>query len=227
MDELLIPVFVLVSLLVPLPALALLLYAIPVKVTIRLVRRDGHRDEEDLVLSWGLTGVRISRTDAGIVTGALVADRTVFSYKRSTAHGEKEPVPDRPGRVTGTPDIMDMVHHVLALPGPVGSFGYAFWRECRFEEARGRVTLGLGDPVLTGECCGLYWASRFILEASRIYLDLVPVFDRRVLELDITARMKIRHPLSVMIAGLQLARQPAIRAALRGTKPPSRGVPAS
>ena len=89
------------------------------------------------------------------------------------------------------------------------------------------MTLGLGDPVLTGECCGLYWASRFILEASRIYLELVPVFDRRVLELDITARMNVRHPLLVLIAGLRLARHPAIHEVMQGMKMQSRGVPAS
>jgi hypothetical protein len=226
MDELLIPAFVLISLAVPLLALALLLYAIPVRVVARLVRREGHRDEE-LVLSWGLVGVRTSRTRTGVVTDVLVANRRVFSRTGSRVHGEKEQVPVHPPRGTETPGTVDMVQGVQALLGPAVAFGSAFWRECRFEEVRGRVTLGLGDPVLTGECCGLYWASRCILEASRIYLELVPVFDRQVLELDITARMHVRHPLLVLIAGLRLARHPAIRGAMQGRKPQSRGVPAS
>jgi hypothetical protein len=85
-----------------------------------------------------------------------------------------------------------------------------FWKASRFVEARGTLTLGLGDPVLMGEVCGMYWASRFILQASRVYVELEPVFDREVLNLDITVRMNVSHPLKILIAGIRLARDPKI-----------------
>jgi hypothetical protein len=225
MDELLIPVFVLISLVGSLLALALLLYAFPVRASVRLVLKDGP-PEQTLVISWSIFAIRTSHTCAGVATEVLVANHTVLSHAGPVKSDEKGHTLDQPAVPVGTLDAAEIVHSVQALVGPVGSFGSAFWRECRFEEARGRVTLGLGDPVLTGECCGLYWASRFILEASRIYLELEPVFDRQILELDITARMKVRHPLLILIAGLQLARHPAIHDAMKALKRQPGGVPA-
>ena len=62
--------------------------------------------------------------------------------------------------------------------------------------------------MLTGECCGLYWATRFVLEAYRTYLDFEPDFDREVFELDITVKAELRHPLLVLAAGMRLALHP-------------------
>jgi len=224
MDELLIPVFVLASIVVPLLALALILYAVPVRVTFRLVFRDGHQ-EPALAISWSVFGIRTSHVEGMTVTEVLVANHPVFSRTGSMKTQGKRHIPDQPAGLAGTPDAGEIVHIMQGIMGLAGSFGSIFWRECRFEEARGRVTLGLGDPVLTGECCGMYWASRFILEASRIYLELEPVFDREILELDITARMKVRRPLRILIAGVQLARHPAIQEAMRIMKRQPRKVP--
>jgi hypothetical protein len=233
MDELLLPVFLLSLVVVPLLALALVLYAVPVRASVRLVTGENHT-EETIVISWSGAGIRTSHRDTGIVIELLLADRAVFAHTVTTTAGKEEekampdqPVADRPVVSADTFDPGEIVHRVQALMEPAGTFGSAFWRECRFEEARGRVTLGLGDPVLTGECCGLYWASRFVLEASRIYLELEPVFDRQILELDITAKMKVRHPLLVLIALCRLAIHPALRDAFATVKRQSRGVPAS
>jgi Protein of unknown function (DUF2953) len=225
MDELLIPVFVLVSLALPFLALALLFYAVPVRASVRLVLRQGFR-EQALVIAWGIFGIRSSRTEAVTVTGILVMDSTILSRTEPVKSGGIEKAAEQPAGQATAPGAGDVARRILAVLGPAGSFGAAVWRECRFEEARGRVTIGLGDPVLTGECCGLYWASRFLLEASRIYLELEPVFDRPVLELDITAKMNVRHPISILIAGLRLARDPAFRGApgVPGLQPG--GVPA-
>jgi len=124
----------------------------------------------------------------------------------------------------GSPDIGEIVHVIQKMIAPVGSFGSAFWQQSWFVDAGGTVTLGLGDPALTGEICGMYWASRFALLASRIYVELEPVFDRAVLELDITVRMKVKHPLLVLLAGFTLAWHPAIREAMGIAMRRSRGA---
>jgi hypothetical protein len=304
MDALLIPVFVLVSLTVPVLLLALLLYAIPVRAAVTVVLRD-RRQTQVLVISWWILGIRTSGTPEGRLTELLIAGHAVFSRtgareqdgkagegtresgagSKGVPPGERMPdqpsapqgqrpdtsllrssrpeplpsvtpgavAPDTPAPVTGAPaagppatgipeagipastpatgapagdfpDIGGIVKVIQNLTGPVGSFSSAFWQQSRFVDARGTVTLGLGDPVLTGELSGMYWASRFVLLASRIYVELEPVFDRTVLELDITVRVKVKHPLLVLLAGLRLALHPAIREAAGIAMRQSRGA---
>ena len=227
MDALLIPVFVLVSLTVPFLLLALLLYAIPVRAAVIIVLK-GKRQEQILVISWWLFGIRTSGTGDGRLIEVLIAGLAVFSHTGSLK-------PDRKAAKvtdiseTGIPaaaslDIGEIVHVVQKMTGPVGSFGSTFWQQSRFVSASGSVTLGLGDPMLTGEICGMYWASRFLLLASRIYVELEPVFDKAVLELDVTVRMKVKHPLLVLLAGFRLAWHPTIREAIGIAMRRSRGA---
>ena len=298
MDPLLIPVFVLVSLAVPVLFLALLLYAIPVRAAVTVVLK-GKRRKQVLVMSWWIFGIRTSGTGAGRLTEVLITGHAVLSHPGSMEQDGKagetastggaksggvsagegmsgqpsappgtqpngtampspspsEPLPsgapaavapDKSSPVTGTtaaagpaagipetsapsavsPDIGEIVHVVQKMIGPVGSFGSAFWQQSRFVDARGTVILGLGDPALTGEVCGMYWASRFVLLASRIYVEMEPVFDLAVLELDITVRMKVKHPLLVLLAGFRLAWHPAIREAIGIAMRRSRGAAA-
>ena len=221
MDALLIPLFVLSFVSVPLLGLTLLLYAVPVHVTVRFIIREGYHGQI-LEMSWGVLGIRASVSEECMVTDVLILDHAVFSPAGAVApdRGEEAPnTPDQPLPVhPGSPEdgslqASEIFSLVGKTAGPVGSFLAAFWRQSRFEEARGKVVLGVDDPVLTGEICGMYWASRFLFEACRIYIDFEPVFDRRVLELDVAIRMKVRHPLLLLIAGLGFARQPAVKEA--------------
>ena len=296
MDALLIPVFILLSLIIPVLLPALLLYAIPVWAAITVVLK-GKRQEQVLVISWGIFGIRTSGTGAGRLTEVLLAGHAVLSHSGFTEKDGKAGEENRAGGVEsgevpaggcmpgppsgppsgppctqpnatamstpslseprssgalaavepdqgmpvtgalaaagipvtgtpapGSPDIGEIVHVIQKMIAPVGSFGSAFWQQSRFVDASGTVTLGLGDPALTGEICGMYWASRFALLASRIYVELEPVFDRAVLELDITVRMKVKHPLLVLLAGFTLAWHPAIREAMGIAMRRSRGA---
>ena len=213
MDELLIPVFILFSLLALVLALALLLYAIPVRAAVTLVRMVDRR-EQVVVISWGGVAVRSSGAGTGRVTEVLVLGKTVLSHAGSmkpVGGPAKERGEDEIAAPSGTIPIGRLVRVVLAAIGPVGRFGSEFWRQGRFEGASGTVRLGLGDPVLTGELCGYYWASRFLFLASRIDIGLEPVFDRAVLELELTIRMRVEHPLRILFAGLRLVRDPAMK----------------
>jgi hypothetical protein len=217
MDAFLIPVFVLVSLTVSVLFLALLLYAIPVRSAITVIHK-GKQQEQVLVISWGIFGIRTSGAEGRMLTEVRIAGATVLSHtgsvKPEKKAGNGTGIPETGPRSAAYGNLIGILPAIRNVAGPVGSFGSAFWRQSRFVGAKGTVTLGLGDPALTGEVCGMYWASRFVLLASRIDIDLNPVFDRAVLEMDITVRMKVKHPLLVLLAGFRLAWQPAMREAL-------------
>jgi hypothetical protein len=227
MDALLTLVFVLISLFVPVLLLALLLYAIPVRAAATVMLKD-KRQEQVLVISWGIFGIRTSGTGEGRLTDVLIAGNAIFSHSGSIKPdgkaGEVTGIPETSTLSAVSPDISEIVHVVQKMIGPVGSFGSAFWRQSRFVEASGTVMLGLGDPVLTGEVCGMYWASRFVLLASHISVELEPVFDRAVLEMNMTVRIKVKHPLLVLLAGFRLAWHPAMREAISIAMRRSRGM---
>ncbi len=223
MDELLIPVFIIFCLIVPAIALALLLYAVPVRATVTLVCREERR-EKALVISWGIIGIRYAGHGTGRITGVLIGGHTVLSRSGPPETGGGKRIPDQAPGPAGMLKTGEIIRIVQGVTGPVGSFLSAFWDECRFEDARGTVTLGLGDPVLTGEVCGYYWASRFLLQASRVYIELEPVFDRPVFGLDISMKVKVEHPIRVLMAGVELARDPAVKEAMAIAKLRAPGV---
>jgi hypothetical protein len=238
MDALLIPVFVLVVITALVLFPALLFYAIPVRASGTLVLKE-MRNEQTVIITWWPLGIRTSRVGESVLSEVLFLGRVVFSHPGVPGRGAKTESEDTggPGNegkrdVSGTPamvfpDIPELIHFIQRLAGPAGAFSSAFWQQTRFVSATGTVTLGLGDPALTGEVCGMYWASRFVLLASRISVELEPVFDRAVLELDITVRIKVKHPLLVLLAGIRLALHPAVREVMSGAKQRSRGVAAA
>jgi hypothetical protein len=234
MDALLIPAFIFFLALGPVVAVALLLYAFPVRIASGLLRNETVQSYT-MVVSWAGLGIRTTASSSGSVTEVLIGRFSLISHKGSAGsavgkrkgHPSGKTMPDQeatPGDVPAQPGLSSdtartlsplnpgrMIPLILRRAGSVSSFGSAFWKASRFVDARGKVTLGLGDPVLTGEICGTYWASRFLLQASRVYLDLEPVFDREVLGLDITVRFIVNHPLLVLIAAIRLARDPVVK----------------
>jgi len=254
MDVFLIPVFVFFFLLVPVVALALLLYAVPVRAAVRLVRNEAMQ-AQTLEISWAGLGIRTSGTGACRVTEVLIGGFPVFTYTGAVGSpsvedagepaGKSVPVqspvlPDTPkagapssgslpdGLPAAAPlQANRIIHSIQRMIGPIEMFGSVFWKASRFVDARGTLRLGLGDPVLMGEICGMYWASRFILLASRVYVELEPVFDREVLNLDITVRVRVNHPLLVLIAGIRLARDPGIAEAAGTMRRQTQGAAAT
>jgi|GEM_PF-894370 len=232
MDVLLILVFILVCLLVPVVALALLLYAIPVRASVRLIR-DEASTARTLEVSWAGFGVRSPGTGVKSSIGILLGAHQVLTVpvpKESPPVGDSSPESaknrvhqETPGTVVQSDaakpagnvglNAGGVITVVLNIVRPLISFGSVAGNAFRFVDARGTMKLGLGDPVSTGEICGIYWASKFVMMASRVYVDLEPVFDREVLNLDITLRFTIRHPLLVLIAAARLSMDPGVRGA--------------
>jgi hypothetical protein len=221
MDVLLLPVFLLFLLLLPVLFLALLLYAVPVRIAATLVSAAA-RKNRIIEIAWGGFALRVSGDTTSPLTEVLLLDHVILSHAGTMEMREEEkpqePFPEQVLGDDGHLDTGELIHLVQHMVGPVGSFAAVVWQRSRFAGAEGTVTLGLGNPALTGEVYGYYWASRFLLQASRIDITMQPVFDRPVLEMDITVREEIAHPLLVLLAGLDLARNPSIRAVMANRK---------
>jgi len=234
MDALLIPVFVIFTVIVPVVLIALLLYAVPVRISAKLMR-NGTGQTYSLGVSWAGFGIKTTKSGTNGITEVLIGKSPVISSGGSTS----TPPVERAEQPSGAPHLNQtmtsndnetppgtasesgstlspletgrVIHIIRQMIGPAASFGSVFMRAARFVDVKGKVILGLGDPVLTGEVCGMYWASRFILQASRIYLELEPVFGREVLELDVTVRFRIDHPLLILLAAARLGMDPGVK----------------
>jgi len=103
---------------------------------------------------------------------------------------------------------------VPLLAGPVVDFCCRFFRLVRIDSVRGTMRIGLADPVFTGMVYGWYCAVRPLLAYSRIFLDIRPVFDRNVFDMDLEMRWDLRHPLMLAINGWRLYRNRDVQEAL-------------
>lgn len=213
MDALLLFGFIILIVLLPVLGFALLLYAIPLRLEFTLARSDGH-SEQGIAIAWGIVSLRIRGHGAGQLTRVLILDHAVLSHTGPLDTPEEnrspDPAPEELIGPDGTIQIGELIHRLQEITGPVGTFASVLWQRSRFTGARGTVTFGLSSPTLTGEVYGYYWASRFILLASRIDIEMIPVFDRHVLEYDISLQGMIGHPLLILIAGIGLIRDPAV-----------------
>lgn len=117
-----------------------------------------------------------------------------------------EPASHGPG--LSTVEILDIVPPII---GDAGTFLGELYRQSHLVRMTGTIRIGMENPAATGMLYGGYWVSRFALNASRIFIEMEPVFGERVLVLDITMRLRIHNTLALIIPGIALIRNPALR----------------
>jgi len=208
METFLIPVFILACPLLILLLIALLLYLIPVRFAISFLRLEGQQ-EHSISVSWGTICFRTIDTGTGRRTEGFIGGHVMYTRaemeERQKGEDAKSPVPA---------DLRSVEGYLTLIPRlmePVGRFGAVLYHQSTFERLNGRIRIGTGDPVATGMLYGGYWATRCVLMASRIFIDLVPEFDRKILEMDMVVRLRVNHPLRILIAGIRLYKNPDIR----------------
>lgn len=210
MDILLLAAYVILFFLLAVMTLAIALWIIPVRSAIRIISTE-EEFRDIITIAWGFFGVIIHHDHDGM-DAELQAFRWTFARFSRLPHGETKKLPpeELPARA---PELSPGVTTEFAgkLVRPFSSLGSVFWRESRFEGAEGRITLGLGDPAVTGLFFGYYWAARFLLEAARIQIEIEPVFDRDIFSCDLEIRMCITHPLHLIISMLPILEAPGIR----------------
>jgi hypothetical protein len=216
METFLIPVFILACPLLILLFITLLLYLIPVRFAISFVRQEGQQ-EHSISVSWGLIGFRTVDTGDGQRTEVFIGGHVMYTRagmeERQKGVDANSPTPA---------DLRSVEGYLTLIPRliePVGRFGSVLYHQSTFEDINGRIRIGTGDPVATGMLYGGYWATRFVLLASRIFIDLIPEFDRKILEMDMVIRLRVDHPLRILIAGIRLYKNPDIRRGMTFSKP--------
>jgi hypothetical protein len=214
MDTFLIPVFIGVSILLIVLLPSLLLFAIPIRCAISYVQA-GECRENVITISWARTGIRISRAEGMSTMRIFVGTHSVYSRTDADEQSRKTEAPFTKAGVSRD----DIARHILPAVRPIGKFGIAVFRQIRIGEVSGNLRIGLGDPVATGMLYGGYWASRFAMNASRIFVDMEPVFNDRVVECDLTMHLKLRHPLIILIETVPLVRNPDIRRLMMSFRP--------
>jgi hypothetical protein len=221
MDPLLIPVFIIACIILFCECIAVLLYAIPLRFVLHLIQTEG-QNEQSVMVSWGLIGFRIinggNRQKIEICIGHHIILSRPIEGKAETVDKKKilEPADFRSGE--------RYLSSFYGMIKPAGRFVSVLWHECRFENCTGSIRIGTSDPVATGILYGGYWATRFGLQASRIFIEMKPDFNREIFEIDVSIRLRINHPLRIIIAGIQVMRNRAVRNALNPEQSRSRGA---
>jgi hypothetical protein len=215
MDTFLIPVFIVACIILFCECVAVLLYAIPLRFVLRLLHTEGHH-EQSVLVSWGLIGCRIINGGNQQKIEVCIGQYIILSRQI-----EGEPKRGYEEKIPGPADFRSGERYLSFFSGmitPAGRFVSVLWHECRFENCTGSIRIGTKDPVATGILYGGYWATRFGLIASRIFIEMKPDFNREIFEMDVSIRLRINHPLRIIIAGIQLMRNRAVRNATNPEK---------
>lgn len=212
MDTAYILVFITACVLCVLLGIALILYVVPLRFLVRFNARE-HRKETMVTVSWSMVSICFKTMADQRDLVILVADHVLYTQNLSPRSPSaipkplQKPAPTEDEEIRTAEDLIPIIQHLI---GPVKKIGLVLYRQSSFEDVRGTVRIGLGDPAATGMLYGGYWATRFVFTASRIYIDLKPDFDREILEMELSVRFRIHHPLRILIAGIQVARTPDV-----------------
>jgi hypothetical protein len=221
MDTFLIPVFIVACIILFCECIAVLLYAIPLRFVLRLLQTEG-QNEQSVLVSWGLIGCRITNGGNQQKIDLCIGHHRILSrpIERKPEKVEEQKIP-QPADFRSGERYLAFFYGMIT---PAGRFVSVLWHECRFENCSGSIRIGTKDPVATGILYGGYWATRFGLQASRIFIEITPDFNREIFEMDVAIRCRINHPHRIIIAGIQLMRNPAVRNAMKPEKSRSGGA---
>jgi len=211
MDIILLLIFIPLCLLFFVLVLIFPLYVFPVHVSLSCVSTP-QRKETAVSISWLIVCVRQVYA-AGITRTDIVIARHIL--RSSQQENNDDQVRAREPALSRAPENLPQILLLMPLlAGPVVDFCCRFFRLVSIDSVRGTMRIGLADPVLTGMVYGWYCAVRPLLAYSRIFLDITPVFDRNVLDMDLEMRWDLRHPLMLAISAWRLYRNRDVQEAL-------------
>jgi hypothetical protein len=210
MDIILLLIFIPLCLLFFVLVLIFPLYVFPVHVSLSCISAP-QRKETAVSISWLIVCIRQVYAAGKTRTDVVVARHILRSsqQKNNDDVRAKEPAPSRERG-----NLPQLLLLMPLLAGPVVDFCCRFFRLVSIDSVRGTMRIGLADPVLTGMVYGWYCAVRPLLAYSRIFLDITPVFDRNVCDMNLEMRWDLRHPLMLAIDGWRLYRNRDVQEAL-------------
>lgn len=221
MDTFLIPVFIVACIFLFSEFFAFLLYAIPVRFVLQLLQTE-REHEQSVSVSWGLIGCRITNKSNQQKIEVCIEHHIILSRQI-----EREPERSDTVKMPGPADLRSGEQYLAFFPRmvvPAGRFVSVLWHESRFENCTGSIRIGTKDPVVTGILYGGYWAARFGLRAAHIFIEMMPDFNREIFDMNVAIRLRINHPLRIIIAVIQLMRNRSVRDARNPEKSRSEGA---
>jgi hypothetical protein len=194
--------------------LALILYFIPVITYIALGRTS---ESGYLVIqaSWGLIGLRTRMEGDESRQEFFIGKRTLYSRTLKDQKTRERKVAEELRKI---PSLFRSAPNLLQLIRPLSHLGGKFLRSLTIQEIRGNLTVGFENPADTGIFYGWYCAICPTLMVTPLCLDVVPVFDRPVLEGEITAKVRIDRPLLLILATIRLFFDRDVRNAIAGLR---------
>ena len=213
MDTVYLLVFIPACVLCALLGVTLLLYAVPMRFFVQYTGMED-RKETMVSVSWSRVSICLKtaadrRELAILVAGHVLISQNLRLLSPSSLPKSQQKSPGQENEEVRTAeDLIPLIGHLIE---PVKRIGLVLYHESSFENVRGTVRIGLGDPAATGMLYGGFWATRFVFAASRISIDLTPDFNRKVLEMELSVRFRIKCPLRILVAGIQMVRTPGAR----------------
>jgi hypothetical protein len=203
---LLITILLIIAVIILLIVLAL--YLVPVVIsTVAECSREIAR--VTAVISWGFVGTRLRIEDE-----VRTLEIMIFGYPiiRRDLRAQPAPPPEEKKEEEERPrlKVSDYLGAATDLWPSIRQIMDAFFRSLALEKLQGDIILGLESPANTGIVYGYCTALRYMLwPAEAVDIKMTPIFDREVLEGTLTLRLKIRHPLLILIpVAAALTRKP-------------------
>jgi len=211
MDIILLLIFIPLCLLLFVLVLIPLFYVFPVHVSLSCVSTQ-QRKETAVSISWLIVCVHQVYTAGVTRTDVMVAQHILRSSRQ-----EKDDDHVRASEPASSWELKNLIQILLLMPqlaGPFVQFCCRLFRLVSIDSVRGTMRIGLADPVSIGLVYGWYCAVRPLLAYSRIFLDITPVFDRNVLDMELEMRWDLIHPLMLAIDGWHLYRNRDVQEAM-------------
>jgi len=194
--------------------LFLTLYFIPVIAQIAL----GRTPESGYLLlqaSWGLIGARTRMERSESRQEFLIGKRLLYTRTMKGQKIRRPELGEEPQKISSS---IRRALHLLQLIRPLLHLGGRLLHSMTLQEIRGNLIIGLRNPAETGIFYGWYSAIIPAFIGSRVSLEVMPVFDRQVLEGDVMAKVRIDRPLLLILAMVRLFMDRDVRTALSGLR---------
>jgi Protein of unknown function (DUF2953) len=194
--------------------IAISLYFIPVIAHIAL----GKTPESGYLIiqaSWGVIGASTRIEGSESRQEFLIGERPLYTR---TVKDQKTRPTEVGESLRNIPSHIRRAHYVLQLIRPLSHLLSHLHRSMTLQEIRGNLMVGFRNPADTGIFYGWFSAIYPFLMVSRVCIDITPVFDRPVLEGEITAKVRIDRPLLLIIVMSRFFLDRDVRKALSGIR---------
>jgi hypothetical protein len=193
-----------------------LLWRIPLAIGL-LLERYGDLARAEFQVSWGLMGMRMTRTGGELLFSVLFHEKPVYTVPftgmaRKFAPGIPPGRPEAERRAWRPGEVLETIRLFFGFLNRAGKLFRAAWQAISLERLDCDITVGLSGAAETGRFFGTYSALRpFLFMVPNASVEVTPVFTHSVLEGRAGCRIRVSRPLTLAVLGIGLALTPEFR----------------